>query len=66
MFKDPDLRVNGNLRVYKPSVCARIIQHYAFQGNEVAQYSLDQFTELGINTWIQGITGWQGQAEVAS
>jgi|GEM_PF-2414412 hypothetical protein len=60
---DPDLTVNGklvgNLRIYKASACARIIQHYAFQGNDVAQYSLNQFTELGVSTWIQSITGWQ-------
>lgn len=64
---DPGLTVNGrrvgNLRVYKASVCAKIIKHYAFQGNEVAQYSLDQFTELGINSWIQSITGWQRPAD---
>jgi len=60
---DPELTVNGsspgNLKIYRARVCARIVQHYAFQGNEIAQFSLDQFSELGINTWIQGITGWQ-------
>jgi hypothetical protein len=62
---DLPLTVNGkpvgNLRIYKAGVCARIIQHYAFRanGSEVAQYSLDQFTEMGINQWIQGITGWK-------
>lgn len=65
---DPKLTVNGkpsgNLRIYKAAVCARVIQHYAFQGNEVAQYSLDQFTELGINTWIQSITGWRREQTV--
>lgn len=62
---EPGLTVDGepsgNLRIYKAAVCARIIQHYAFRGNEVAQYSLDQFTELGINQWIQCITGWKSQ-----
>ena len=60
---DPELTVDGvkpgNLRVYKAGFCARAIQHYAFRGNDVAQYSLDQFTEPGINTWIQGINGWR-------
>lgn len=60
-----DLTINGqpagNLKIYKAFVCSKIIQHYAFQGNEVAQYSLDQFTEIGINSWIQGITGWHQQ-----
>lgn len=61
--KDPALTVNdvkaGNLSIYKSAFCARVIQHYAFQSNEVAQYSLDQFTDLGISQWIQGITGWK-------
>lgn len=62
-LKDPVLTVNsvkaGNLSIYKSTFCARVIQHYAFQGNEVAQYSLDQFTDLGISQWIQSITGWK-------
>ncbi len=49
----------GNLKIYRANVCAAIIQHYAFQGNEVAQYSMSQFLTLGVNVWIQGITGWQ-------
>jgi len=61
--KDPTLTVNsvkaGNITIYKSAFCARVIQHYAFQGNEVAQYSLDQFTDLGISQWIQSITGWK-------
>lgn len=61
--KDPTLTVNsvksGNISIYRSTFCARVIQHYAFQGNEVAQYSLDQFTDLGISQWIQGITGWK-------
>lgn len=60
---DPDLTVNGRkagkLTIYKSGFCARAIQHYAFRSNLVAQYSLDQFSELGISSWIQGITGWQ-------
>ena len=51
----------GNLKIYTPSFCAALIQHYAFQGNEIAQYSMSQFLEMGINAWIQGITGWQGE-----
>ncbi len=48
----------GNLVVYHSAFCAAVIRHYAFQGNKVAQYSLSQFSDLGISTWIQGITGW--------
>lgn len=66
---DPSLTVNGkppgNLRIYKASACAQIVKHYAFREFEVAQYSLDQFLEDGINRWIQKITGWR-QAEPQS
>lgn len=61
--QDSDLRINGkpvgNLRVYRSEFCAAVIQHYAFQGNDVAQYSLGQFAAIGVNQWIQDITGWQ-------
>ena len=63
--REPGLKVNGksagNITIYTSSFCARVVQHYAFRGNEVAQYSLDQFTDLGINQWIQSITGWKQQ-----
>lgn len=65
--KDPNLTVNrkaaGNLTIYKPRFCTAAIKHYAFQGNEVAQYSMDQFLDIGFNIWIQGITGWQQRPE---
>lgn len=48
----------GNLKIYKASFCAAVIRHYDRLGNEVAQYSTDQFVEIGINSWIQSITGW--------
>jgi len=46
----------GQVKVISAFACSKVIQHYAFQGVEVAQYSLDKFSEIGINTWIQGIT----------
>lgn len=49
----------GNIKIYKASFCAAVIRHYDRLGNEVAQYSADQFTELGVNVWIQSITGWK-------
>lgn len=48
----------GNLTVYTAAFCAAVIRHYDRLGNEVAQYSADQFTEMGITSWIQSITGW--------
>lgn len=51
----------GNLEVYHSSFVYAVIKHYAFSGNEIAQYSMDKFGERGIDTWIQEITGWSQQ-----
>jgi hypothetical protein len=66
--KDPNLTVNGrragNLAIYKAEVCRRVIQHYALsRRNETAQVVLDAFLDIGINTWIQGLTGWTEKRE---
>ena len=47
-----------NATIYSASFCAAVIRHYAYNGNQTAQFSLDKFAEIGINTWIQGITHW--------
>jgi hypothetical protein len=47
-----------NATIYSASYCAAVIRHYAYSGNQTAQHSLDKFAEIGINTWIQGITNW--------
>lgn len=55
--------VNGkvipNLKIYKSTFCAVVIQHYALKGNKAAIFSLTKFASIGIDTWIQSITGWQ-------
>jgi len=51
----------GNLKIYTAAFCAAVVRHYDRAGSEVAQYSLDQFTEIGINAWIQSLTGWKGE-----
>jgi len=59
---DVDVTVDGvpagNLKIYTASFTAAVIRHYDRLGNDVAQYSADQFIEMGLNTWIQSITGW--------
>lgn len=62
--KDLHLETNkrkqgGVVKILRANLCAAIIKHYALEGNETAEYSMDKFLSLGINTWIQGITGWQ-------
>jgi hypothetical protein len=53
----------GNLTVYKPEFCFAVIQHYAFQQNEVAQDSSMQFGVKGFNQSVQEITGWKKSDE---
>lgn len=48
----------GNIKIYTAAFTAAVIRHYDRLGYEVAQYSADQFMEMGINSWIQSITGW--------
>lgn len=52
-------KVTPNLKIYKSTFCAVVIQHYAMKGNKTAIFSLTKFASIGINTWIQSITGWQ-------
>jgi hypothetical protein len=60
--KNEDVVINGksvgNLKVYASQFCGAVIRHYAFKGNETAQYSLERFSDMGVEKWIQGITGW--------
>lgn len=49
----------GKVRALKAEFCVEIIKHYAYSGNETAQFTLDKFAITGFNTWVQGITGWQ-------
>jgi hypothetical protein len=61
--KDDDCEINGtavgNLSIYQSGFCSAVIQHYAFKGNKVAQYSLTKFSTSGIDSWIQKQTGWE-------
>lgn len=48
----------GKVDILRADFCAAVIKHYAIEGNEAAEFSLDKFMGTGINTWIHGITGW--------
>jgi transcriptional regulator with XRE-family HTH domain/predicted transcriptional regulator len=55
----------SNLYVVRAGVCAKVIKHYAFDSRyktEEALFAYQNFAELGINTWIQQITDWHGNA----
>jgi hypothetical protein len=48
--------------IIRAEVCSAIIRYYAFESDyrtEVAQYSYDKFADMGMEDWIQSITGWQ-------
>lgn len=63
--EESEIKVNGkqvgNIKIYNAEFCGLTIQHYANQGNPVALNSASQFTVIGVNAWIQSITGWQGR-----
>ena len=65
-FIDKDLHLTtnyhkkgGQVKILRADFCAATIKHYALEGREIAEHSMDKFMTLGINTWIQSITGWQ-------
>jgi hypothetical protein len=48
--------------IIRAEVCSAIIRYYAFESSlksEVAQYSYDKFADMGMEDWIQSITGWK-------
>ena len=51
----------GKVKILRSDFCASAIKHYAFEGSEIAEYSLEKFTAPGITSWIQEITGWKQQ-----
>jgi hypothetical protein len=53
----------GNIKIYRHDFCGALIRHYAYRGNETAQYSLDKFSDRGILDWIHEITGWQPETK---
>ena len=65
-FADKDLHLTtnyqkqgGKVKILRASFCAAVIKHYALEGRDIAEHSMDKFMTLGINSWIQSITGWQ-------
>jgi hypothetical protein len=55
----------GNLKIYKSSYCAAVLKHYASPPrlNSIAVVSSFRFMEIGIDSWIQDITGWKQRSE---
>lgn len=58
----------GNLKIYKSSFCAALLKHYSANGQteetrRIALNSLLKFAEVGIDAWIQQVTGWKLRKE---
>jgi hypothetical protein len=65
--QDLYLEVKGpqGAKIIRADVCSAIIRYYAFESevkNETAEYSHDKFADMGMEAWIQSITGWQAPA----
>jgi hypothetical protein len=62
--KDIYLEVKGiqGARIIRAEICSAIIRYYAFESHvqsEIAQYSYDKFADMGMQDWIQSLTGWK-------
>ncbi|MGE5658870.1 MAG: hypothetical protein ACM37W_19915 [Actinomycetota bacterium] len=55
----------GKVKILRSDFCTTVIKHYALEGNEIAEYSLEKFADIGMRSWIQNITGWQPQQNQA-
>jgi hypothetical protein len=58
------LRGENNDHIVRSDVCAAVIEYYAFESRSKkakakALFSFRKFAKLGIERWIQDITGWQ-------
>ena len=52
----------AKVRVLRSEVCAAILEHYAFNGNKQAAFAMRKFNRMGVDAWIQSITGWTQKA----
>ena len=56
---------NSNIKILSATVCARTIEHFAFESKhktEQAFFAYRKFAETGITAWIQDATHWHGNA----
>lgn len=55
----------SNLKILSATVCARTIEHFAFESKhktEEALFAYRKFAIKGMNAWIQDATHWHGNA----
>jgi hypothetical protein len=57
-----ELRGEKNSRLFLAPFCAGMIEYYAFESprkTKEALFAYRKFAQMGIERWIQSITGWQ-------
>jgi hypothetical protein len=59
-------QTNSGVVLCSEELCVAVIKHYAFKGNEKAQFTLDKFVSIGFNHWVQSITGWNSDSTQVS
>jgi len=52
------VKKGGKAIVYKANFCSAVIGHYAGKGIEKAQDFDDALGDIGLTSYIQGVTGW--------
>jgi hypothetical protein len=63
---DEAVKNGQKVTVYKSAFCSAVIKHYAYLGSETAQDIDDAIGEIGLNSYIQGKTGWLSSQQQSS
>jgi hypothetical protein len=56
---------NADIQLVRAEICGKVIEYYAFESKhktEEALFAYRKFALAGINSWIQEITHWHGNA----
>lgn len=56
----------NNATILNSGTCVMFLEWYAFESqrtNDTARFSYRKFSRIGINAWIQDITGWQAKPQ---
>jgi hypothetical protein len=62
------LRGLDNATVIRSEFCSKVIEYYAFESKyktKEALFAFRKFATMGIQTWIQEITGWHPEQELS-
>jgi hypothetical protein len=51
-------RKTRNVTIYTAEFCFAVIKHYAMEGSEIAEATLDAIGEIGLTSYIQAKTKW--------